>query len=91
MRVIEVLPPAVQTELHDAEGQPYIKDGRSIGMPLDQFVAEMMDGLAAGKDQIAIGFSKAAFDGWEQQRQEGFARVHEMMSKGDLIKDFYAH
>lgn len=37
IKVIEVYPPAVQTELHDERHQPDIKNGRSMGMPLDEF------------------------------------------------------
>jgi len=41
VKVIELFPPAVQTELHDEKHQPDIKNGRSIGMPLDQFTDEV--------------------------------------------------
>jgi short-subunit dehydrogenase involved in D-alanine esterification of teichoic acids len=41
VNVVELLPPAVQTELHDAKHQPDIKDGGSIGMPLAQFTDEV--------------------------------------------------
>lgn len=41
IKIIEIFPPAVQTELHDAKHQPEIKDGRSIGMPLDEFIDEV--------------------------------------------------
>jgi short-subunit dehydrogenase involved in D-alanine esterification of teichoic acids len=37
IKVVEVYPPAVQTELHDEKHQPDIKNGRSMGMPLDEF------------------------------------------------------
>lgn len=37
INVVEVYPPAVQTELHDERHQPDIKNGRSMGMPLDEF------------------------------------------------------
>ena len=36
IKVIELYPPAVQTELHD-----YMEGGRSMGMPLDQFTNEV--------------------------------------------------
>jgi hypothetical protein len=29
--------PAVQTELHDEKHQPDVKNGRAMGMPLDEF------------------------------------------------------
>jgi short-subunit dehydrogenase involved in D-alanine esterification of teichoic acids len=37
VKVIEIYPPAVQTELHDEKHQPDIKNGRSMGMPLGEF------------------------------------------------------
>lgn len=37
VKVIEVYPPAVQTELHDERHQPDIKNGRQMGMPLAEF------------------------------------------------------
>jgi short-subunit dehydrogenase involved in D-alanine esterification of teichoic acids len=41
VKVIEVFPPAVQTELHDEKHQPDIQNGGSIGMPLDEFMDEV--------------------------------------------------
>ena len=38
VKVVEILPPAVQTELHDEKHQPDMKNGRELGMPLDEFV-----------------------------------------------------
>lgn len=35
VRVFEILPPAVQTELHDPKHQPDLKNGHLIGMPLE--------------------------------------------------------
>ncbi|KIX00316.1 glutamine-fructose-6-phosphate transaminase (isomerizing) [Rhinocladiella mackenziei CBS 650.93] len=37
IKVVELLPPAVQTELHDEKHQPDLKNGRAMGMPLDEF------------------------------------------------------
>ncbi|KAL1976827.1 hypothetical protein VTN31DRAFT_3109 [Thermomyces dupontii] len=72
IKVIEILPPAVQTELHDAKNQPDIVDGKNIGMPLEEFTNEAMDGLLRGDEQIPVGQSKPSFDTWEQQRQQVF-------------------
>lgn len=41
IKVIEIFPPAVQTELHDEKHQPDIKNGRAMGMPLDEFTNEV--------------------------------------------------
>lgn len=44
VKVIEIFPPAVQTELHDEKHQPDIKNGGSMGMPLDEFTKEVRMG-----------------------------------------------
>lgn len=89
VKVIEIFPPAVQTELHDSNVQPYIQNGHQFGMPLKEFIKETWEGLQAGKDQIAVGTSTIAFDSWEQERQKGFHKTNEMTE--DLMKKFYAH
>lgn len=52
VKVFEVSPPPVQTELHDYMGE---EKGRALGMPLAEFCDKTYEGLAAGKDQIIIG------------------------------------
>ena len=59
-------------ELHDEKYQPDIKNGRQIGMPLNEFTDEAYEGLAAGKDQIPVGSAKDWFESFEPQRQEKF-------------------
>ncbi|KAI4762046.1 NAD(P)-binding protein [Aureobasidium sp. EXF-3400] len=54
IQVIEIFPPAVQTELHDEKHQPDIKNGSQIGMPLKDFTEATWAGLEAGKDQIPV-------------------------------------
>lgn len=81
INVIEIFPPAVQTELHDTKHQPDLKDGHKIGMPLKDFTDETFAGLAAGKDQIAVGMSAGNFNTWEQERQKNFFQMKEAMSK----------
>ncbi|KAF1940322.1 short-chain dehydrogenase/ reductase-like protein [Clathrospora elynae] len=72
IKVIEIFPPAVQTELHDAKHQPDIKDGGNIGMPLDEFTRDAWAGLVEGKEQIPVGFVTKAFENFENKRQEMF-------------------
>jgi len=76
--VIEILPPAVQTELHDEKHQPDIKNGRSIGMPLDQFTEETWAGLCERKTDIPIGMAKKSYESWEMTRQEEFKQLAKM-------------
>ncbi|TIA22185.1 NAD(P)-binding protein [Aureobasidium pullulans] len=85
IQVIEIFPPAVQTELHDEKHQPDIKNGGQIGMPLKDFTEATWAGLEAGKDQIPVGMSEGSFNGWEQERQKAFhgmnAHIAKMMAQ----------
>ncbi|KAL4924586.1 uncharacterized protein BDV17DRAFT_300890 [Aspergillus undulatus] len=86
VRVGEIYPPAVQTELHDAKHQPDLKDGHLIGMPLDEFTDEVWGALGRGEGQIAVGSAKEIFDAFEPKRQG----IYEEMTRtlAGLIKQF---
>lgn len=79
--VYGVLKVAVIAELHDQKHQPDIKNGRSIGMPLDEFIEEAYNGLAAGKEEVAIQDAKRWYDAFETQRQDIFQKMVAMMKK----------
>ncbi|KAJ5651508.1 oxidoreductase [Penicillium longicatenatum] len=53
VNVIEVFPPAVQTELHDYMGAD---KGRQMGMPLEEFTDKAWEGLVEGDDEVHVGF-----------------------------------
>jgi short-subunit dehydrogenase involved in D-alanine esterification of teichoic acids len=72
VKVVEVFPPAVQTELHDERHQPDLKDGGKIGMPLQDFIDQTYDELLKGDDQFGIGMAKHTIDGWEKERVNMF-------------------
>lgn len=55
VQVIELIPPAVKTDLHRGQARKPISQ-----MPLEDFVAASMRGLDAGHDEIAVGLAKAA-------------------------------
>ena len=56
VRMIELAPPAVQTNLgFDATGNPH-----AFGEPLDEYCAAAMDGLVSGEVEIGYHFSEAA-------------------------------
>ena len=57
VRVIELSPPAVSTELHDYMGPK----GREIGIPLEEFVREAMEGLNSGSEEIHVANAKNLF------------------------------
>ncbi|OCK77673.1 short-chain dehydrogenase/ reductase-like protein [Lepidopterella palustris CBS 459.81] len=79
IKVIEIFPPAVQTELHDERHQPDIKNGRAIGMPLDEFIEESWEGLVRGEEQIAVGMAATAFNGFEALKQATFHKMNDMI------------
>ncbi|KAL4805773.1 hypothetical protein BDV18DRAFT_152488 [Aspergillus unguis] len=86
VRVLEVYPPAVQTELHDAKHQPDLKDGHLIGMPLQEFVDEVWERLAQGEEQIAVGSARDIFEAFERSRQAVYEEMTEMLT--GLLKRF---
>ncbi|KAI9929537.1 hypothetical protein AWENTII_009278 [Aspergillus wentii] len=86
VKVLEIYPPAVQTELHDTKHQPDLKDGHLIGMPLNEFVDETWNRLLRGEDQIPVGSAKDIFEAFEVKRQELYKGMTEMLS--GLLKQF---
>ncbi|KAL4913079.1 hypothetical protein BDW62DRAFT_220886 [Aspergillus aurantiobrunneus] len=86
VRVLEIYPPAVQTELHDAKHQPDLKDGYLIGMALDEFINEVCDRLSHGEEQVAVGSAKDIFETFEVKRQKMYEGMTVMLT--GLIKQF---
>lgn len=73
IRVVEVFPPAVQTELHDEKHQPDLQNGGEIGMPLAAFTDAMYAELEKGDEQFAIGPAQEWLqNGFEAERQKLF-------------------
>jgi uncharacterized oxidoreductase len=68
VRVIELSPPAVSTELHDYMGPK----GREIGISLEEFIREAMEGLNSGSEEIHVGSAKNLF----AHPVESFARLN---------------
>ncbi|MCJ1445068.1 MAG: hypothetical protein MMC23_005573 [Stictis urceolatum] len=82
VKVVELLPPAVQTELHDEKYQPDIKNGREIGVPLDTFTDGAYSGLCEGKEQIFVHVPQPLQD-VEAKRGEVFANLVKKWGGGD--------
>lgn len=55
VQVVELMPPAVKTELHRGQNREPIRQ-----MSLEDFTAEAMRGLDAGQEEIAVGLARAA-------------------------------
>jgi short-subunit dehydrogenase involved in D-alanine esterification of teichoic acids len=60
VKVIEIVPPAVRTELHDYDGKEEKGSGgggKGVGMDLEAFTEEVWKSLEEGKDDIAVGMA----------------------------------
>jgi len=56
VKVVELFPPAVQTELHDKVHQPDIENGREIGITIEEFMEQAWRGIIEGVEEIPVGF-----------------------------------
>lgn len=87
VKVVEIYPPAVQTELHDFEMGS--EKGSHIGMPLQEFTDEAWEGLCKeGLDgeQVPVQAVKTfmGFESWERERQNVMFKLNELMRKNEL-------
>ncbi|KJR80735.1 short-chain dehydrogenase/oxidoreductase [Sporothrix schenckii 1099-18] len=91
LRVVEVFPPAVQTELHDTVHQPDLENGGQLGMPLAAFTNELVTKLAEDpKLWVGIGPAETLISegGLEDQRQKLFEsqQVHIKAALSKFLK-----
>ncbi|KAJ8494617.1 hypothetical protein ONZ51_g2202 [Trametes cubensis] len=78
VNVIEILPPLVESELHDHQGiTPALA---KAWMPLDEFTKNAMEGLIRGDPQVAIGTAAKTVSKYEQDKQETVQRLHDQIS-----------
>lgn len=72
IRVIEIVPPAVKTELHTRQADLVATGRAGVGMPLEQFIDETWEELEKGEmDDIIIGQAKYYARG-EEERKKAF-------------------
>ncbi|KAI0721305.1 NAD(P)-binding protein [Cerioporus squamosus] len=68
VRIIEILPPLVESELHDHQGTtPTLS---KVWMPLDEFTKHTMEGLIRGDPEVAVGFSSQVLEKYEKGKRE---------------------
>jgi uncharacterized oxidoreductase len=73
VRVIELIPPYVDTELDQGRRPPH----GLAPMPLDQFIAETMTALAGDEEEVAIGPAKSLRDSVVSEAfRSAFARMN---------------
>ncbi|CAK7268743.1 hypothetical protein SEPCBS57363_003247 [Sporothrix epigloea] len=80
MRVIEIVPPAVQTELHTRQGQP------AFGLPLDQFIDEIWTGLNADEltGEIMPKSLRESFGHVEDAKRESYKKFAAMVKAQEM-------
>ena len=62
-------------ELHDEKHQPDIKNGRSIGIPVEQFTNEAYQGIVEGREEVPVASAQYWYDSFELKRQELFQQL----------------
>jgi len=55
VKVVEIIPPLVESELHDEQGTTAMLS--KFWMPLDEYTKKTMDGLRKGDEQVAVGMA----------------------------------
>ncbi|KAJ6627211.1 hypothetical protein B0H10DRAFT_2292609 [Mycena sp. CBHHK59/15] len=59
VNVVEIIPPLVESELHDEQGTSEMLS--KFWMPLDEYTQKTMDGLRKGHAHVAVGRAEVAF------------------------------
>lgn len=83
VKIVELVTPVVQTELHDTKHQPDLKNGNSMGMPLREYVDDTWSKLNAGETTIRTSMTDVHYapDGMETKRQQVFDQAKVGMAK----------
>ncbi|KAI0813203.1 short chain dehydrogenase [Xylaria sp. FL0064] len=87
VRVIEIVPPAVQTELHELQDDLREAGHANIGITIDEYMRDCWAGLEAGdEEEILVGPIKANFASLEDGRRKAFGQFLAAMEAGKLPK-----
>ena len=79
IQVVEILPPAVQTELHSQQPDLVARGLGDIGITLQEFTDEAWAGLTRGDDEIPVGPHREGLIKMEMGRRQAFQ---------GMVKDF---
>lgn len=80
IKVIELMPPAVQTELHELQADLTARGEGNFGMPLSDFVDGAWAGLQNGDEEIPVGEKTVKSHAAEAGRREVYAEILGMMA-----------
>ncbi|KAI1288832.1 short chain dehydrogenase [Xylaria venustula] len=86
VKVIEIMPPAVQTELHEL--QPDLREGgwANMGITIEEYMRDCWEGLEEGKEEILIGPLKANFGTLDDGRRAAFGHFLAAIEAGKMPK-----
>lgn len=82
LRVVEIVPPAVQTELHTLQPELVAVGQADIGMPLGAFIDETWEALERWdekEDEIMVKEVKGNWGHVEDARRVAFGQLQERM------------
>ncbi|KAI0427806.1 short chain dehydrogenase [Xylaria sp. FL1042] len=86
VRVIEIVPPAVQTELHELQDDLREAGLANIGITIDEYMRDCWAGLEGGDEEILVGPIKANFARLEDGRRSAFGQFLAAMEAGKIPK-----
>ncbi|KAI1362576.1 short chain dehydrogenase [Xylaria arbuscula] len=72
VKVIEIVPPAVQTELHELQEDMRAAGLANIGITIEEYMKDCWAGLENGDEEILIGPIKQRFAHLEDERKAAF-------------------
>ncbi|TGJ79026.1 hypothetical protein E0Z10_g9743 [Xylaria hypoxylon] len=84
VRVVEVVPPAVQTELHELQDDLRGTEFAHMGITIGEFMQGCWAGLEAGDEEILVGPVKANFGTIEDGRRLWFNKFLAAAAAGKL-------
>ncbi|KAK7463783.1 hypothetical protein VKT23_005723 [Stygiomarasmius scandens] len=79
IHVGEIIPPLVESELHDAEGTT--EKLSKFWMPLDEFMDVVMKGLKKGDTTIAAGIAKGHYEQFEEPKEAIVAQSAKLLAE----------
>ncbi|KAI1129058.1 short chain dehydrogenase [Nemania abortiva] len=86
IRVVEIIPPAVQTELHELQDDLREAGHANIGITIEDYMRGCWEGLETGEEEILVGPIKENFAHLEDGRRAMFGNFLAAVAAGKLPK-----
>ncbi|KAI3326395.1 short chain dehydrogenase [Xylariaceae sp. AK1471] len=86
IKVIEIVPPAVQTELHELQEDLRAAGQANIGITIEEYMQDCWAGLEHGDEEILVGPIKANFSNLEDKKRAVFNSFLAAAASGKLPK-----